>query len=227
MNIVYALTSDYIYKAIPSMTSLLEHNPKAKIYLVTEQDTVDLPVPVTVINITDQKWFSPKGPNYFNMFRYINLLKVCYASILPCNKVIHLDADTIICDSLEPLWKTDIRGKWFAACPEYLGRYHPFGDTYYNMGVALINLQQIRKDGIEEKMVEYLNTVLQPYADQDAWNIYAIKEDKAVPFDIRYNECFATGKTDNPAIVHYCGYPAWYEAWDLPRREYLNKYLKR
>ena len=225
MNIVYALTSNYIYKAIPSMTSLLEHNPKAKIYLLTEQDEVDLPFDVTVINVSKQYTFLPSSPNYHNQFTYINLLKVCYASILPCNKIIHLDADTIICDSLEPLWKTDIRGKWFAACPEYKGRYKPFGDMYYNMGVALINLSQIRKDNIEEKMVEYLNTVRQPYADQDAWNIYALQQDKAVAFPIRFNECFATGETDNPAIVHYCGYISWYEAKDLPRRKYLNKYL--
>ena len=225
MNIVYALTSDYICKAIPSMTSLLEHNPKAKIYLLTEQDDVDLPFDVNVINITNQKWFSPKDPNYFNMFTYINLLKVCYASILPCNKVIHLDADTIICDSLEPLWKTDIKGKWFAACPEHKGQYKPFGDLYYNMGVALINLAQIRKDGIEARMVEYLNSVPQPWADQDAWNIYAIEQDMAVPIDVRFNESHMTGMTNNPAIVHYCGLRDWYENKFIPRREYLDKYL--
>lgn len=33
MNIVYALTANFIEMAIPSMRSVLEHNPKAKIYL--------------------------------------------------------------------------------------------------------------------------------------------------------------------------------------------------
>ena len=225
MNIVYALTSNYIYKAIPSMTSLIEHNPKAKIYLLTEQDEVDLPFDVTVINVSKQYTFLPSSPNYHNQFTYINLLKVCYASILPCNKVIHLDADTIICDSLEDLWKTDVKGKWFAACPEYTGQYKPFGDLYYNMGVAVINLSQIRKDGIEDAMVEYLNTIPQPWADQDAWNKYALEQDKAVPIDIRFNESHMTGFTDEPAIVHYCGMRDWYENPFIPRREYLNKYL--
>lgn len=223
MNIVYALTANYHHKALPSIKSLKEHNPKAKIHLITDTDDTALPVD-RLIDIRNQAWFLPGGVNYHNMFTYINLLKVCYASLLPVNKVIHLDADTIITESLEPLWKTDIKGKWFAACPEYLGTYKPFGDLYYNMGVALINLQQIRKDGIEPLMVEYLNTVPQPWADQDAWNKYALTFDKAVPFPVRYNENFATGFTDNPAIVHYCGNPGWWDDEYMFRKEYLDKY---
>lgn len=225
MNVVYAFTINYLPKALPSIRSLMEHNPKAKLFIVTEADEVDIPYPHTVINVKDQKWFPRTGVNYHNQFTYINLLKVVYPTLLKANKVIHLDCDTIITESLEPLWKTDIKGKWFAACPEYKGRYHPFGEMYYNMGVALINLAQMRKDNIEGSMVNYLNTVKQPYADQDAWNKYAIEQDKAIPIDIRYNECFATGETDNPAIVHYCGYTSWFEARDIPRRSYLEKWL--
>lgn len=225
MNIVYAFTADYAPKAFPSMRSLKEHNPKAKVFVVTEADELDLPIEAEIINIKDQTWFPPTGVNYRNQFTYINLLKVCYASILPVNKVIHLDCDTIICDSLEPLWKIDLKGKWFAACPEYRGQYKPFGDLYYNMGIALINLTQIRKDGIEDAMVDYLNTVPQPWADQDAWNKYALEQDKAVPIDIRFNENHMTGFSDEPAIVHYCGMRDWYESPFIPRREYLDKYL--
>lgn len=223
MNIVYAVTKDYYRKMIPSVTSLIEHNPKAKIYIVTEADEVPcLPVEPTVVNIAGQRWFHPSGLNYRNQYSYINLLKVCYPELLKVNKVIHLDVDTIICDSLEEMWKTNVTGKWFAAVDEKLGRYHPFGPVYYNMGVALINLAQIRKDGGVSDMVTYLNTVPQPYADQDAWNKFG----KGVELDVRYNECFATGKTDDPAIVHYCGRGDWYENKFIDRREYLDRYLK-
>lgn len=225
MNIVYSLTSNFVSKAVPSMRSLLEHNPKAKIYLLTETDSVDIEIPVTVINISNQMWFGADCVNIHNHFGgAINLLKVCYPQILKVKKVIHLDADTIICDSLEPMWETDLTGKWIAAVPEYKGRYKPFGDTYYNMGVAVLNLAQMRQDKIMPWMVEYLNTVPQPYADQDAFNKPAIEQGKIVPLDVRYNECFATGETDNPAIVHYCGIRNWYEAWNLPRRAFLDRY---
>lgn len=225
-NIVYAFTADYVHKALPSIRSLFEHNPKARVFIVTEADDLGIPFPVEYINISNQTYFTPENcVNYRNQFTYINLLKVCYADILPVNKVIHLDADTIITESLEPLWKTDLKGKWFAAADEVKGRYHPFGEHYYNMGVAVINLQQMRKDKIAPDMVNYLCTVRQPYADQDAWNKYGIEQDKVIEMPMRYNECFATGQTDNPAIVHYCGYTSWYEAKDIPRRSYLEKWL--
>ena len=228
MNIAYAVTENYAHKIAPSVRSLIEHNPKAKVYVVTETDTLDfdLPVKPTVINVKNQKWFPQTGPNYANRFTYINYLKNVYASLLKVNKVIHLDADTIICDSLDPLWKTDVSGKWFAACIEMLGSYHPFGPVYYNMGVALINLAQIRKDGAEEKMVNYINTVPKPYPDQDAWNKFALEEDKAVPLDGRFNECFCVGKTNDPAIVHYCGVWDWWTNRAMERRAYLDKYMR-
>ena len=226
MNIVYALTRNVYPQLLPSLKSLVEHNPDAKIYILAEDDEIPgLPCDATVINISGQKWFPESGVNYNNQFRYINLLKVRYPSILSkLQKVIHLDIDTIICDDLTDLWKTSVTGKWFAACPEYTGRYKPFGDIYYNMGVAVINLQQMRRDKIEDQLTEYLNTVPQPWADQDAWNKYGIEQDKVGLIDIRFNESQMTGYTDNPAIVHYCGYTDWWRNGSLPRHNYLEKY---
>lgn len=223
MNIVYAMTRNVYHKILPSLRSLAEHEPNAKVFILAEDDELpfDTPIPVTVVNVSGQRHFPKDGPNYNNLFTYINLLKVCYPSILKVAKVIHLDIDTIINDSLEPFWNTDVKGKWFAAVPEYKGNYKPFGEIYYNMGVALLNLTQIRKDKAMPEMVEYLNTVKQPWADQDAWNRDLTK---AVPLDIRYNESVKTGETDNPAIVHYCAIGDWYENPMVWRKEYLAKY---
>lgn len=225
MNVVYALTRDVYQMLLPSITSLAEHNPKANIYILCEDDVFphELPCKAKIINVSGQEYFPPGGVNYNNQFTYINLLKVVYPELLRCNKVIHLDIDTIICDSLEGLWKTDVKGKWFAAVPEIRGSYKPFGDIYYNMGVALINLAQMRKDGIVPEMVNYLNTVPQPWADQDAWNKYGM--DKAVQLPFRYNENCMTDYTDDPAIVHYCSIGDWYTNRGMFRREYLDKYL--
>ncbi|MBQ1294915.1 MAG: hypothetical protein IIY21_12810 [Clostridiales bacterium] len=226
MNIVYAMTREVYEWILPSLRSLKETNPKAKVFILCEDDHIDgLPVDCEFINVSGQQWFPEWGVNYHNNFSYINLLKVVLPSILKCNKVIWLDIDTIICDSLEGMWKTDVTGKWVAAVPEYKGHYRPFGPDYYNMGVALLNLQQMRKDGAEEKMAEYLNTVPQPFADQDAWHKFGLP-DKFAVLDLRYNENTITGMTDNPAIVHYCGYTHWYNNPMLPRAGYMLKYIK-
>ena len=222
MNVVYAMTRNVYSWAIPSMRSLRYYNPKARVFVLCEDDKIDgLPITAEFINVSDQKWFPESGVNYHNQFSYTNLLKVVYPSILPVQKVIHTDIDTIVNDSLEGLWKTNVDGKWFAAVPQYRGNFTLYGDRYYNMGVALINLSQMRRDKAEAGMVEYLNTVEQPYADQDAWNIHT---DKAVPLDLRYNENWATGETDNPAIVHYCGISDWYGNPFMHRADYLKKW---
>ena len=226
MNIVYAMTH-HVYKWIlPSLRSLAVTNPNADVFVLAEDDMLpfDLPINVHVINVADQNYFPKDGVNYNNSYKYINLLKVRYPSILPVDKVIHLDIDTIICDSLEGMWEADLTGKWFGAVPEIQTWYKPFGKDYYNMGIAVINLAQMRKDGIEKEMQWYLNTVKQPFADQDAWNLYGLGSEKIVPLDVRWNEAIPTGRTENPAVVHYCGIREWFTDRNIARVEYLNKY---
>ena len=223
MNIIYALTHNFYEKAIPSWRSLLEYNPDAEIYLLGEDDEIDVGIPIRIINVSGIDTFR-NSVNINNQFGgYINLIKVLYPEILPLDRVIHLDADTIICDSLEPMWETDLTGKWLGMVQEYRGHYRPFGEVYYNAGVMVMNLQQLRDDNIIPWQVDYLNNVRQPYVDQDAFNKPGLEQDKIVPLPIRYNENMMTGQTDNPAIVHYCGFPRWYDG-NIPRGEYLKRW---
>lgn len=230
MNIVYALTQNVYEWLLPSIRSLAEKHPGAHVFILCEDDAFpfELPEfdhPITIINVSGQKFFSANGVNYHNAFTYINLLKVRYPTILKnLDKVIHLDIDTIICDKIDAMWNADLTDKWFAAVPEYTGVYKPFGNDYYNMGVAVINLAQMREDGIEQPMQDYLNNVKQPWADQDAWNKYGLEMNKISKLDIRYNESQMTGYTNNPAIVHFCGVRNWYTTPNMFRVGYLNKY---
>ena len=230
MNIVYALTRNIYDWILPSLRSLAEHHPNAKVYILCEDDEypIDLPMPAKIINISNMHMFD-HSVNINNRFGgYINLLKVYYPTILKrLNKVIHLDVDTIICDSLDPFWKIDLTGKWIAAVPEYSAVHSQlklYGDVYYNAGVMLINLQQMRKDKIEDTMAQFLNEVPQPFADQDAWNRYGIEQNKIVVAPSRFNECISTRYSDDPAIVHYCAIPDWFTTSSMRRKNYLDKY---
>lgn len=224
MNIVYCCTANYIEKIKPSIKSLRRFNPKARVFLITESDSCDIE-DVKVIDIRGQEWFTPQNcVNYYNQFTYVSFMKVLYPTLLPVDKVIHLDGDTIINDSLEPLWKTDLKGKWFGMCQEYRGWYRPFGDKYYNAGVYVANLKQLRKGNIQDTMVDYLRNVKQPWGEQDALVKYGLEQDKFVDIDIRYNENQFTGFTDNPAIVHYAGISDWWSNPYISRVEYLNRY---
>ena len=151
------------------------------------------------------------------------LLRVCYTDILPdIDKVLQLDVDTVCVDNIDELWDVDLTGKWFAAVEEKLSTYKPFGSLYYNICVAMFNLEQIRAEKADELLIHYLNTTTTPYIDQDAWNRHMSGRNVSLP--TRFNESFVTGFTDNPAIVHYAGYKDWQENPRLSRREYLRKY---
>ena len=233
MNIVYAMTRNVYHMVLPSLRSLAKTNPDANVYMLIEDDEFPFETPqsITVINISDQHMFD-HSVNIGNPFGgYINLLKVYYPTFLPdLDKVLHLDIDTIICDSLDDFYNIDLTGKWFASVPEWIahhGREKMFGDLYYNAGVLLINLEQMRKDNIEDTMARFLIEVEQPFADQDAWNKYGIEQDKAVIAPLRFNENMSTGYTDDPAIVHFCGYHDWWDNHNIYRREYLDFFRDR
>ena len=223
INVVYCVTANYIDKIKPSIRSLREFNPDAKIYLVTEADSCDIK-DVEVIDIREQKWFPENGVNYHNPYTYIGLLKVCYGELLPCDKVIHMDADTIINGSLNAFYETPMEGKWFAMVEEKYGHYHPFGDKYYNAGVFLLNLKQMREDNIQDQMVEYLNTIPQPFCEQDAFDKFGIENDKIVELDVMWNENCTTGYTNHPKVIHYCAFHDWWTNRFMFRGEYLDLY---
>lgn len=228
MNIVYATTRNMYHCLKPSLTSLLEHNKPKAIYILAEDDELpyDLPKICKVINVSGQTYFLANNPNMSSIYTYMAMMRACYTELLPrVNKVLQLDIDTIICDSLEPVWKIDVTGKWFAACPEYLGKYNPWDkDKYYNIGVCLYNLAQMRKDNATQQMVELMNSKRMWCVEQDALQYFAVP-DKATDIPLRYNECFCCGYTDDPAVVHYAGKKEWYEDKAIFRREYLERYL--
>lgn len=228
MNIVYAMTRNLYPYFKATLTSLLEHNKPKRIYILAEDDKLPYKLPdiCKVINVSDQEVFRPGTANYKSVFTYMAMMRVCYTDLLPrVNKVLQLDIDTIICDDLTPLWKTDLTDKWFAACPEYFGKHNPWNKPkYYNVGVCLFNLQQMRKDKITPKLIDMLNSQKLWCIEQDALNYYGVP-DKVVDLPARYNESFCCGKSHDPAVVHYAGHLDWYCNHDMDRHELLEKYL--
>ena len=223
MRVIYSMTRNLYHKVIPSLTSLWEHNPDAEVTILCEDDT--LPIEgVEVINVSGQQWFPPDGANARTNFTYMALLRTCLPTILPrYSKVLSLDVDTIICDSLQPVWDTDLQGKWLACVRETQGWYKPFGAEYYNVGVCLYNLAQLREDKAQDTLVAWLNSVRTMCIEQDAYNLFG--KGKIVELPTRYNENFATGYTHHPAVVHYAGIPNWWTNDMLPRRAALDKYI--
>lgn len=222
---VYSGTRNLYADMVTAAKSLIANSSVEKIYFLIEDDEFpyELPALIETMNVSGQRFFLKDGANFRSAFTYMSLLRVCYTKLFPnLEKVLQLDVDTIVVDNIDALWDVDLTGKWFAACQEPLSTFKPYGPTYYNIGVAMFNLGQIRKDEVDEKLIDFLNRVKVPYIDQDAWNRFGVG--KAVDLEYRFNESFVTGYSEEPAIVHFAGIKDWQNSPRACRREYLKKY---
>lgn len=229
MIAVYAASRN-LYPWLPmAYMSFLRHNPEAAVVCLIEDDELPYEVPGNVgfVNVSNQAWFGPECVNIKTAFTYLSLLRVCYTKLFPgVDRVLQLDVDTIVCDSLMPLWKIDMDGKYFAAVPEHLSRWKPYGSgKYYNAGVCLFNLKAMREDKADDKLIGFLNGTKVPYIDQDAlnWLNADMGGEKALTLGVRYNECFVTGESLRPAVVHAAGEKHWWKHLD---ERYRGRYWK-
>jgi lipopolysaccharide biosynthesis glycosyltransferase len=153
------------------------------------------------------------------------------------DRALFLDADTIVCDSLLPLWELEIAGDyvaavtnvfppWFQGRPEALGLPGP--RDYFNPGVLLMNLDLMRREGCSEALQSYAraNAAELEWRDQDALN--AVLAGKRHWLEPRWNcmnsvllfhaavEIFGAEAVEearrNPAVRHFEG-PAENKPW--------------
>lgn len=226
--VVYAGTPNLYEQMVWAAKSLVAHTKVDGIYFLIEDDVFpyELPDFIKTINVKEyeDRQFPPHGANAKTHFTKMALVRVCYPELLPdVDMVLQLDVDTVVMDDISPIWDTPMTGKWFAACYEEFSGYDPYhSGHYYNVGVCLFNLEQMRKDDAQAQLVDWINNVKANCVEQDALNYLGAMSGKATDLDMRYNENRACGYTDDPAIVHYVGYMDWITNPRLPRREYLK-----
>ena len=114
------------------------------------------------------------------------------------NKVLYLDGDILIRDSLEELYDMDIDGYYVAACKDvgaetwpahYNKRLGINHSGYFNSGVMLLNLELLRKDDMPKKLLDYKINGKNDYMDQDAFNV--VFSEKVKYISLLYNMGFS------------------------------------
>ena len=150
------------------------------------------------------------------------------------SKVLSLDGDIIIKRDVSELYNTNIDNYYFGAVPdvglrqlykfnrhdaEYLESIGIFEkDKYFNAGVLLFNINEIKKHYSVSKMVEMITEKKYYYDEQDAFNCFAEHHVKFL--DFKWNLFFHEKLTNqeilmlspeyveaynNPYIIHYAG----------------------
>lgn len=121
--------------------------------------------------------------------------KLFLSSILPpsIDKVLYLDSDTLICQNIVDLWDTNINDFDFAAAEDPLNDNlmsllgFSRGDLYFNSGVLLENLKNIRKERVEYKIVDFCRSLdgCVFFSEQTALSF--VCQNRIKSLDIKYN----------------------------------------
>lgn len=152
--------------------------------------------------------------------------------LLPANvhKILYLDADTLCINNLDQFYRLDLTNYLYASAihtgltntTDVINkiRLQNFNaDGYYNSGVLLMNLDNIRHRVRATDIFDYIRKHILLLPDQDVLNALYGKYIKSVP-DEKYNYDTRNGRTyeiisfgewdlnwviKNTVILHYCG----------------------
>lgn len=163
MNIVYSSSDSYAPIAGVSLYSLLKNNKQCKelsVFIIDNNISeknkekfttlcAEFNRPLYFVPIADIEKLTGTSIDIgrWNISTFGRLFE---ASLLPewVEKVIHVDCDTMIMSSLEPLWNTDMTGKTVAGALECIGDNYKTEiglkpeDTYINAGNIMLNLKK-------------------------------------------------------------------------------------
>ena len=270
MEIVCSTDNCYVMQTGIMLTSLFENNREADIRVHVLHNGIDSNS-ITLIGriasdygqkikfyLVDESLFSafPIGRNGQNTHvgtSYATYFRLFLSELLPndINRVLYLDGDIIVMDSLNELWATDMHDKAIAAVPdsynnkiEHYNRLHyPQLMGYFNAGVLLINLDYWRTNNVVSAFCQYASA--RPDSlychDQDILN-YVFRDCKIV-LPLRYNmlneywfktrHSVVSWEFDNqihygqqhPAIIHFTGLPKpWFSNCHHPMKPEFEHY---
>ena len=260
VHLVYMADSKYLPYMMTSLYSVVKNKNKSTIYQVhviakdfNKEDKATLQKLANKnvkINIYDAKEMN-LDLNHLGRFASFNisLQKLFIADYLTeQNKVLYMDADTLVLKDLSKVYNTPLKDVYVAAVKDGLMYQHPEHITelnlrnnkfYFNSGVMLLNLNKIRQDKIINAATIYFNTHQEVFGDQDVLNV--VFKGKVQPLSYRYNcnSVFFEEKDaaflsefwgenvpstprevyDNATVLHFAGHKPWTE-W------FTHDYLK-
>lgn len=161
----------------------------------------------------------------------------CYRLKLPTllpqlEKVIYLDCDVVVCSSLRELFNIDLQNSMIAGVLDIDIKRKKYRQNYVNSGVLLMNLNKMREQNVEDKLLTFAQQNINNITMGDQEIINSVLTDDIMPIDEAYNvqsECFIrrSSFTKNPKIVHFIGNkkPWQKECWSVHRDLYY-KYLQ-
>lgn len=248
MDIALSFDKGFSMQAAVTMASISISNAKSGITFHLLTDNLD-------DNLKDRICFSLKHDSHKAIFYTIDksLLKDCpvnkdlacpslakyYRLLLPkilpqtVERVLYLDCDIIVTDTLAPLFQIEMKDKAIGVIsdqkPYVINNYNRLGieleDGYFNSGVILFDLLNWRNNDYTLDVFSYIrkNRSSLVWEDQDALNKIFSKNKIYLPLqynlqnDMLYdkNELYWKNREElinaikNPVCIHFCGSKPW------------------
>ncbi|MBE6500691.1 MAG: glycosyltransferase family 8 protein [Methanobrevibacter thaueri] len=109
------------------------------------------------------------------------------------DKILYLDCDAIVADSLKELWDLHIDDYYCAAvldaCPKYINLFLdlPDGQEHFNAGLLLINLKSWRENNLEKQFLDLIISKNGEVFHNDQGVINVVCRDKILKLNPKYN----------------------------------------
>lgn len=205
INIVYASDSCYVPYMGISMISVMENNKDAgeiNFYVLslglTETDVEDLKDIVQkyrrkVIFVDVEPYISSLILNMPWEISKAAYARLFIGKLIPCERVLYLDCDTIVTDNLETLWNTELSNIVIAGVRDIGSKLPKLKvglcekDEYVNTGVLLINVKLWKEMNIDGEIIHFINKLKGNIFHHDQGVINAVLHDRVLIIAPRYN----------------------------------------
>ena len=210
MNIVLATDNNFVRHCSVVIRSIFRHNIGVHIYILTEglndkneQYLIGLGndnSTVTIVNVpkflVDNLPMSKHAAAHLSIATYYRLF---VTTLLPksVDKVIYLDCDMVVLDSLNDLWNTDIADYALGAVyqnfewSDYYCSWErlniPRETGYFNAGTLLMNLAYMRENDFQNKAIDFIHTYQTKIISHDQDVLNALFYGETLPISCMWN----------------------------------------
>lgn len=264
IHILVTMDENYIPPFQVMLTSLVLNNPEETFHIwllhsavstdrLAELEVYCLSRGVTFHSVQVDGTLFAHAPvmRYYTQEMYYRLLA---AHLLPkeLTRVIYLDPDVLIINSIRPLWELDLKGNLFAAAAhtgmtEFANEVNRLrlgtDNDYFNTGVLLMDLDAARDQIIPDEIFSFAreNSLELILPDQDIFNrLYGSHvlplNDAMWNYDTRnYSSYLLRSKgeydwewvVDNTVVLHFCGSDKPWQPNYRPRLGLLYRHYMR
>lgn len=229
IDIVFITDNNYVFPTKIAIKSLIKNRDINNNYRINiigvdlTQENIDILNSLTTNNleiniIQETNKYKDIGLDHLYVSKAA-LFKFQIPNIFPdLDKILYLDGDILIEKDLSELFNINLEDKYAGVVKDYMAQdilnYHLDINlkNYFNSGVMLLNLKQMRKYDMANKLLIYKkNNNLKRCMDQDTLNACFL--DNVIYLSPKYNLMLSNLNYDNDDIAKF---------YDITTKEYFN-----